>query len=217
MVQDEYYKSGQYDPDPRRSLVWREIIRFLSPYIPEGSVVVDLGAGYCDFINQVKASKKYAVDISPDLSNFAGAGVEKINSYAWDLSSIPSDSVDVVHESNLFEHFIDEELEKTMAEINRVLKVGGKFILIQPNYRLQPDRYFDDHTHRKIFTDSSLESFLIENGFKIVLKMPRFLPQEMKDSSSFIPNFILPLLIRTYIHLPFKPLAGQMLFVAEKI
>ena len=95
--QDEYYKSGQYDPDPKRPLVWREIIRFLYRYIPENSVVADLGAGYCDFINQIPASKKYAVDPSPELSNFAAKDVIKINQSAWDLYQIPNASVDVVH------------------------------------------------------------------------------------------------------------------------
>jgi SAM-dependent methyltransferase len=214
---DKYYKSGQYDPDPRRAVVWKEIIKFLLPYIPENSAVVDLGSGYCDFINQVKAVKKYAVDHSPALSDFAEENVEKINSSAWDISAIATVSIDVVHSSNLFEHFTDEELGQTMNEVRRILKSGGRLVLIQPNYWLSPGHYFDDHTHKKIFTDSSLESFLLENGFKIILKMPRFLPLEVKNSPSFLPHFLLPFLIRAYIHSPIKPFAGQMLFVAEKM
>src|SRR3989344_4107120 len=216
-TQDQYYKSGQYDPDRRRILVWKEIIKFESEYISEDGAVVDLGAGYCDFINQVKAAKKYAVDPSPELSNFANPSVTKINSPASDLSQIPDNSIDIVHTSNLFEHFDDQELGKVMGEVKRVLKMGGKLILMQPNFSLQPARYFDDHTHKKIFNDVSLESFLISHGFKIILKKPRFLPQEMKDSSYLIPYFILPLLVRLYIHSPIKPLAGQMLMISEKV
>jgi len=217
MSQDIYYKSGQYDFDSKRTLVWKEIIRFLSPYVPTNSVAVDLGAGYCDFINQIKSAKKYAVDYSPDLDKFAGKDVEKINNSVLDLSAIKSDSVDVVHASNLLEHFADDDLEKIVGEVKRILKKRGRFILIQPNFRLQPEKYFDDHTHKKIFTDSSIESFLIEKGFKIILKKSRFLPQEMKNNPSIIPQFLLPLLVRVYIHSPWKPLAGQMLFVAEKL
>ncbi len=213
---DKYYASGQYNPDPRREIAWREIIRFLRPYIPTDSTVVDLGAGYCDFINQVRAAKKYAVDYSPDLSKFAHADVEKINSRASDLSAIATETIDVVLSSNLFEHFSEEELAQTMSEVKRILKKGGRLILMGPNFRLQPGRYFDDHTHKKIFTDESLQSFLIENGFKIILKMPRFLPQEVKNSPSLLPNFLLPFIVRAYIHSPVKPFAGQMLFVGEK-
>lgn len=216
-TQDLYYSSGQYDFDPRRPIAWREIIRFLGKFIPTDGSVVDLGAGYCDFINQVKAAKKYAVDYSPNLSKFAKANVEKINSRSSDLSAISTDSIDLVLSSNLFEHFTEEELAQTMSEVKRVLKKGGKLILMGPNFRLQPGRYFDDHTHKKIFNDSSLGSFLLENDFKILLKMGKFLPQEVKNSPSVLPNFLLPFLIRFYIHSPWKPLAGQMLFVAEKI
>lgn len=215
--QDTYYKSGQYDPDPRRALVWKEIIRFLSPHISPNSTVADLGAGYCDFINQVKAAKKYAIDISPELSNFAGKDVIQINREGFNFYEISDESVDVIFASNFLEHFADNDLAKIMNEIKRMLKSKGKFILMQPNFRLQPEHYFDDHTHKKIFTDSSLESFLLENGFKIILKMPRFLPQEMKNSPSFIPHFFMPFLVRAYIHSPLKPFAGQMLFVAEKL
>ena len=215
--QDKYYKSGQYDPNPRRSLVGKEIIKFLSPYISLNFTVVDLGAGYCDFINQVGAAKKYAIDISPELSKFAGRDVIQINRQGFNFYEIPNESVDVVFASNFLEHFIDEELSKIMKEVKRILKKGGKLLLMQPNFRLQPERYFDDHTHKKIFTDSSLESFLLENGFKIILKMPCFLPQEMKNSPSFIPHFLMPFLVRLYLYFPWKPFAGQMLFVAEKL
>lgn len=214
---DNYYKSGQYDPDNRRKIVWNEIVRFLSPFIPSKAAVVDLGAGYCDFINSVEASKKYAVDHSPDLSKYAGKDVCKINKSAWELGEIDREMVDIIHASNLFEHFTEEELAKTMDEIKRILKIGGKIILIQPNFRFCADRYFDDHTHKKIFNDTSLESLLAENGFKIILKMARFLPLEMKSSPSLVPHSLLSLLVRVYIHFPIKPFAGQMLFVAEKI
>jgi hypothetical protein len=46
--------------------------------------------------------------------------------------------------------------------------------------------------------------------------MARFLPFSMRSNSSLIPNFLLPLVVRIYIHFPFKPFAGQMLFVTEK-
>jgi hypothetical protein len=87
---------------------------------------------------------------------------------------------------------------------------------MQPNYRLKPKNYFDDPTHKKVFTDESLEKFLLSNNFKILLKMSRFLPFSMRSNSSLIPNFLLPFIVRAYIYSPFKPFAGQMLFVAEK-
>lgn len=212
---DQYYKS-RYVFDKRRSLVWKEIVKFLSRYIPADSTVIDLGAGYCDFVNNVKAAKKYAVDTSPELANFASPETIKINAAAWDLKEIPSASVDVVHASNLFEHFSDEELEKVMKEVKRVLKPGGKLVLMQPNYRLASKNYFDDPTHKKVFSDAALESFLVSHDLKIVLKKARFLPFSMRSNSSIIPEFLLPFIVRAYILSPLKPFAGQMLFVSQK-
>lgn len=215
-MKDKYYES-RFTFNPSRSIVWKEIIRFIKKFVPQNATVVDLGAGYCDFINNINASRKYAVDISPELSLYAGEDVMQINRTGWDFYEILDGSVDILLASNFLEHFIDEDLEKIMKEVKRVLKKGGKLILMQPNYRLSYKNYFDDPTHKKVFSDASLESFLLSNDMKIVLKMPRFLPFSMRSNSSLIPNYLLPLIVRAYIHFPFKPFAGQMLFVAEKI
>ncbi len=210
---DPYYES-RFVYDPTRRVVWGEIVRHHSKFIPKDAVVVDLGAGYCDFINLVEAKKKYAVDTSPELSMYAQEGIEKINAVAWELSNIMSESVDVIHASNLFEHFTDDELAKVMSEVKRVLKNGGKLILMQPNYRLAYKTYFDDATHKKVFSDAALESFLVAHGMNIILKKPKFLPFSLRSRPGIIP--VQPWLIRAYINSPWKPFAGQMLFIVEK-
>lgn len=214
-MEDSYYKS-RYTFDPRRAVVWKEIVKFLQKFIPRDGAVIDLGAGYCDFINNISARIKYAVDISPELNKFANDNVVKINKEGWNFDGVSNLSIDAIHASNFLEHFTDEDLEKIMKEIDRVLKFKGRLILIQPNYRLSAKNYFDDPTHKKIFSDSSLESFLLSHGFKNLLKMARFLPFSMRSNSSLIPNFLLPFIVWAYIHSPIKPFAGQMLFVVEK-
>jgi SAM-dependent methyltransferase len=215
-MEDEYYKT-RYIFDSKRRLVWKEISRFLEKFFRGSQTIVDLGAGYCDFINNVSVQKRYAIDISPELPKYAGEGVIQINRAGWDLSEISDSSVDVVHASNFLEHFDDEEIKKIFKETKRMLKPGGKLILMQPNYRLCAKHYFDDPTHKKVFDDSSLESLLLAHDFKVILKKPRFLPFSMRSNSPFITTSLLPLIVRAYIHSPFKPFAGQMLFVAEKL
>jgi SAM-dependent methyltransferase len=131
------------------------------------------------------------------------------------MSKVVSNTVDVVFASNLFEHLTDVELETTMTEVKRVLKKGGRLILMQPNYRLAYKTYFDDHTHKKVFSDTSLETFLLSFDMEIELKKAKFLPFSLKSRPSIIPVF--PLLIRAYINSPIKPFAGQMLFVSKRI
>lgn len=210
---DPYYQS-RYTFDKDRTTVWKEIVRYLDPYLPKEGAVVDLGAGYCDFINNAPGKVRYAVDTSPDLSRYAGDTVIQINGTAWDMPSIADGSVDVVHASNLFEHFDDGELAKAFAEVRRVLKPGGALILLQPNYYYAYRGYFDDPTHKKVFSHESLNNMLMTEGFSVVLRKNRFLPFSMKSRPSLIP--VQPLIVRAYIHSPIKPGAGQMLFVARK-
>ena len=212
-MKDPYYKS-RYKWDKNRTVVWKEIVKYLSPFIFFDSTVLDLGAGYCDFINNVKARNKIALDQSPDFIDFASPEVNTIQSSVTSMKAIKNDSIDIVFASNLLEHLDDDELFQTMSEVKRVLRSGGRIILMQPNYRLSYKNYFDDPTHKKIFTDVSLASFLESHNFEIELVKPRFLPFSMNSRPSLIPIF--PLLIRAYLYSPFKPFAGQMLFVANK-
>ncbi len=209
---DSYYKS-RYVWNKDRAVVWKEIVSYLQSFLPEDGTVLDIGAGYCDFINNVNAKNRIALDYSPDFKQHANEGIKTIQSSATNMSEIQNNTVDVVFASNFFEHLSDEELSKTVAEVKRVLKKDGRLILMQPNYRLSYKNYFDDHTHKKIFSDISLRDFLISHDFKIELSRPKFLPFSLKSRPSIIPVF--PLLIRAYLHSPWKPFAGQMLFVAK--
>lgn len=212
-MEDNYYKS-RYVWNDDRKVVWKEIVSYLKEYIPENGTVLDIGAGYCDFINNVNSKEKIALDYSPDFKKYANSNVRTIQSSVTSMVELSNSSVNVVFASNLFEHLSDDELSKTMTEIKRVLKNDGVLILMQPNYRLSYKTYFDDHTHKKVFSDVSLETFLLSHNFKIEKKMARFLPFSLKSRPSFIP--VLPWIIKAYLHSPVKPFAGQMLFVARK-
>jgi SAM-dependent methyltransferase len=208
---DSYYQS-RYTPDTDRGVVWPEIVRFLRPYLAGVSTVLDLGAGYCDFINNVSVPNRIAVDLSPESRAFAAPGVTHITAPADDLSQVPDASLDVVFSSNLLEHLTDSQLSRAMKEIHRTLRSGGLFITMQPNYRLAYKTYFDDPTHQKVFSDVALRNFLLLHHFRIVEAWPRFLPFSLGSRPRAIP--ISPLVVRAYLHSPWKPFAGQMLFVA---
>lgn len=213
-MSDPYYTS-RYTWDKNRETVWREIVRFLNPYLNKAHTVVDLGAGYCDFINNISARKRIAIDISPDCAKYAGDGVEVFRTPVTKLSAIPDTTVDVVFASNLLEHLDDKELELLMSELKRVLVPGGQFIVMQPNYYYAYRTYFDDPTHKKVFSHESLKNFLIANGFMIEIMKEKFLPFSFKTKPSIIPIF--PFIVRMYLHSPWKPFAGQMLCISNKI
>jgi SAM-dependent methyltransferase len=116
-----------------------------------------------------------------------------------------------VFASNFFEHFTLEQGAEILAEVRRVLRPGGRFIAVQPNFRLEPRRYFDDYTHRTAYTDQGFADFLRASGFRVTHEEPRFTPFSMK---SRLP--VSETLVRLYLALPWRPLAGQFLVVAEK-
>ncbi|OIO52937.1 MAG: hypothetical protein AUJ11_00070 [Parcubacteria group bacterium CG1_02_44_65] len=209
-VKLNYYQT-RLSYSPEREAVWKEIVRYLSKFVDLNSAVLDLGAGYCSFINQVTAVKKSALDKDPEFIKFAHPDVQTIVGESGDLSMIQNASLDVVFSSNLFEHLSDSAISKTLDEVGRALKEGGRLIIIQPNFKYCSKEYFDDYTHVKIFTHESLKDLLLTHGFKIEHVEPRFIPFSMKDS---LPKW--SWLVFLYLNCPFRPFAGQMLVIANK-
>ena len=205
------YFSTRLQPDPRRTVLWRTLwdayFRFL---IRESDTVVDLGAGYCDFINVVRARARIAVDLWPGSRAHADPGVDVHLGSVTDLSWLPDASVDFAFASNVFEHLTQTELSNVLAQLRRKLSATGKLCLVQPNYRYCSREYFDDYTHVTVFSHISLQDFLVVNGFRILDCKPRFMPLTIK---SRLP--LHPLLIKAYLAMPFKPLGKQMLVLAE--
>lgn len=214
---DAYFKT-RFAFDARRDLVWKEVVRWIQDrYIPAGSRVIDLGAGYCNFINHVTgAAERHTVDLFTEGPKYAAPGVITHLHSATDLSFLPADSFDVAFASNLVEHLTRQELILTLHSIRRVLRKGGRLILMQPNFKYCSSTYFDDYTHIQIFTDASLYDFLEAYGYKVIRSLPRFMPVNMKSMLRLnLP--MLPLIVRAYLALPLKPLAGQMLMVSENL
>lgn len=215
MYTEQYFRTN-FVYDPRRSGIWKEVCNFFQPrFIPPDAKILDLGAGYCDFINNIEAKEKHAVDKFKDLGRYAARDVQIHIQPCTDLSIFEDNYLDVVFASNLFEHLERSEFYAALTEVHRVLKIGGKLICLQPNFRYCYREYFDDFTHVQIFTDRSLSEVLESFDFSIYRKFARFLPVNMKSKLRFPIPFV-HLILRTYLRSPIKPLAGQMLIVAQK-
>ncbi len=205
-------RSNKYQPYLKsRRNIWKEIVKFVQKDTGEIHTLVELGAGYCDFINQFPAKQKIGYDIRTEIVQFAGPEIDLRIENAVRLPGIRNNSVDLVFASNFMEHLAQEELDTLLPRILEVLTHRGMLILIQPNYRLCPEHYFDDETHQTIFSDKNIVPFLEEYGFRILKLIPGLLPFSMK---SRLPKC--PFLVRLYLKSPIKPLAGQMYVVAEK-
>jgi SAM-dependent methyltransferase len=208
----EEYFATRLPQDMRRERVWHHLTRYLQQYVPPGAAVLELGAGYCDFINRVGAGRRVAVDRSPSIQQRIGEGVEGISADALHyLREAEPEQFDFILASNFFEHFEWAALSEMIALIRRILRPSGRLAVLQPNFRLTPGRYFDDYTHRAIFTDVSLADWLRSAGFEIVTLVPRFLPLTIQSRAGGLA-WLIPL----YLRLPYRPLAGQMLAIARR-
>jgi SAM-dependent methyltransferase len=207
------YHTTYLKPDPAREVLWRVLAGYLSSLVPPDSHVLELGAGYCHWINNVEAARRVAVDQWKDFPKHAAAGVEPlILDASQHLTTLAPHQFDVVLASNFLEHFELSVAERIVTDVFALLRPRGRFILIQPNFRYAWRRYFDDYTHRAVFTDISLCGLLRSVGFDIEISRGKFLPYSMREKGFLVA----PWLIRAYLYSPIKPLAGQMLVVGRK-
>jgi ubiquinone/menaquinone biosynthesis C-methylase UbiE len=210
MVKKTYFNT-RFSFNAKRDKVWKYICGYLQRFIPENSKVLDIGCGYFNFINNIKAAQKHALDNAQQVVNFASKDVIFHLGSTSEMKDIASDYFNIIFASNILEHLSAEELKAAISQIKRVLKKDGKIIIIQPNFKYSYKVYFDDHTHKQIFTDESLCNLLEENGFVIFRAFPRFLPFSMNSNFPKIG-----FLIWLYLRSPLRPFAGQMLIIAKK-
>lgn len=183
---------------------------FFQRYVPPDATVLDLGAGYCEFINHIQGARRFAVDGNADVVHCAAPGVEAHCGAADRLDWLADGSVDVVFASNFFEHLPDSAaLLRVLGEARRVLRRGGRLLILQPNIRYAYREYWDFLDHHLALSHVSMAEALGLAGFRILELRPRFLPFSTKSA---LPQW--PILVRLYLRLPLaQRLLGKQMFV----
>src|SRR5690349_12841900 len=199
------YHDTRFAFDRRREVLWKTLYQsYFRKLIGSGDCVLELGAGYGHFINQVRCRRRIAIDHWPGFVKYIDPAIEAKVTRVDDLSFLDDLSVDFILASNLFEHLTQTEFATVLSQLKRKLRPGGTLNILQPNYRAAYREYFDDYTHVAVYSDRSLSDFLEAQRYRIVECHPRFLPLTIK---SRLP--VSPLLIRMYLRLPFKPKIGR--------
>jgi ubiquinone/menaquinone biosynthesis C-methylase UbiE len=205
-----YYRT-RFAPDPRREILWQSLVQYhFSKLIRPTDCVLELGAGYGHFINNVTAARKLALDVWEDFAHCLNPGIDAHVGPVDDLHWVPDNSVDFVFASNLFEHVPQIAFTSVLEQLTRKLKPGGTINLLQPNYRYAYREYFDDYTHVTVYSDISLCDFLSANNYEVIENQPRFMPLTIKSRFR-----VSPLLIRAYLMSPVKPMGKQMFIRAR--
>ena len=210
----QIYRKRFAGQDEHRQRVWRVLVAYFARWIPKNATVLDLGCGYCEFINQVEAAKKYAMDLNPDVANRAAPGVQILQANCSEIWAIPAETLDGVFTSNFFEHLPTKAgLERTLIEAHRCLKRGGRLIALGPNIKYLPGEYWDFFDHYLPLTELSLAEVLEKCGFQVEARIGRFLPYTMSHGPKY-PIWCL----RAYLAFPlmWRFFGRQFLVVARK-
>lgn len=205
------HRFTERDLETKREM-WQVLAkRVFQQYLPPAGTVVDLGAGNCELVNSLVAARRVAVDLNPDTIECAEAGVEVLLTPSEDLSSLDNESVDAVFTSNFFEHLPNKNaLLRTLEEAHRILRPGGRIVVLMPNIRYLPGRYWDYFDHHLPLTHLSLSEGLELAGFEVQRVVPRFLPYTVKDSPFRVSAFM----VRAYLAMPIVwPILGRQMLV----
>jgi SAM-dependent methyltransferase len=197
-----------------RNTVWKILTsQYFSRWIKPTDTVLDLGCGYAEFINNVQAQKKYAMDLNPSARDYISAEVQLLEQDCSQPWPLPDNSLDIVFTSNFFEHLpTKQSLQTTLAEAFRCLKPTGHLIALGPNIKFLPGRYWDFFDHYLALTELSLAEAMKMVGYQTEATA-QFLPYTMSQGSQ-PPLWTLKL----YLRLPFlwKTFGHQFLVVGKK-
>jgi SAM-dependent methyltransferase len=198
-----------------RIRVWQVLTsHFFSRWISKSGSVLELGCGYCEFINQIDAAKKYGMDLNPNSGRNTASDVAFLQQDCSSPWPVAPGALDTVFTSNFFEHLPTKtHLEETLRQAWLCLKPGGRLIAMGPNIKYVPGSYWDFFDHYLPLTELSLAEVLEKCGFEIESNTARFLPYTMSDGAEY-PMWTLKL----YLALPmiWRFFGKQFLVVARK-
>lgn len=146
-----------------------QLARYLISRFHMGGVILDSGSGRGDFARAFakEGLHTWAIDGSNYKKEY-DRGVHYIGGFDLEAGVLPFDDnkFDVVFSKSVLEHI--HKPEKYLSEILRVLKPGGLFIVMVPDWYTQMYIYYDDFSHVQPYTKKGVEDTLKIFGFRNV-------------------------------------------------
>ena len=127
----------------------------------KGDKILDIACSTGNFIAQ---DPKNIIGIDIDEDSVKIAKKRGFNAIAHDVAKklpFKNNSIENIHCRHLLEHL--EEPLPFMRELFRILKKGGRVVLLTDR---MTDHFWDDYTHKKPFTQKSLEQLAYDAGFR---------------------------------------------------
>lgn len=188
----------------KKNNMWKILCTsFFQKYIDKNAVIVDVAAGYCEFINNIDAREKIAIDMNPDVKKFASKDVKVIEANVFDMDKyLEKGKVNVFFVSNFLEHLDSKEsIIRLVRLMKELLACGGRILVLQPNIRFAKGKYWDFIDHKMALTEKALIETADMCGLKVEKCITRFLPYTTKSA---LPKT--GWIIKMYLYL--MPLSG---------
>ena len=206
--------------DKTRHETWKLLCRlFFQQFVKPSDTILDIGAGDGDFLKNIVAAKKIAVDINPNVKKLTEFGIDVFQIQATEMESKLGIPIDVIMMSNFLEHLPNKQLViEILTESKKILKPGGKLMILQPNIRYTGAAYWDYIDHHIALTERSLCEALDIAGFVVEKVIPRFIPYSVKSKCGAIVGHMgLSFLIPLYLKLPvlWRFFGGQTFVLAR--
>lgn len=200
----------------KKAAIWAGLAPFFAKRFPERTrAILEIGAGEGEFLDHAQAERRVAIDLNPAVERLRARGIEAVAGDATRLfDHFDNGTFDVVFCSNVLEHLYDkDQVHLVFREVRHVLRPGGRFIILQPNFRYVGASYYDFIDHRLELTAESVVEALEVGEFQVRECLPRFLPYTTKSRLSRF-YWLVPL----YVRLPFlwRIFGAQAFIVAEK-
>ncbi len=127
--------------------------------------MLEIGCGRGEFLESFQ--KEGLICQGVDLSDYCAKNKKDLKVACLDLSkeNLPYEDnyFDVVYHKSLLEHFWSPD--KIMKETQRILKPGGKVIILTPDWVSQMKIFYEDFTHCRPYTAQALRDLLQIYGF----------------------------------------------------
>jgi len=140
--------------------------RFLKDKVPNECKILDVGCSvgtWLDCFSESGDYQLYGTDIRDE--NIKNATFEACNLESEKLP-FEDDMFDFVFSKSVAEHV--KNTDNILSEVKRVLKPGGIFVCMVPDWKSQMSIYWDDYTHVKPFTQKGLRDALMIHGYSDV-------------------------------------------------
>lgn len=160
--------------------------------IKPGQKFLELGCGRGDFLKEFQklGLDCYGVDRDADSQKFSPNIPIALCDLAEDKLPYPDGFFDVVYHKSVLEHVLSPD--KLIKETKRVLKKGGKALILTPDWQSCMSVFFEDFTHVHPYDAVAVRDLLKIYGFKDVkVELLQQLPMTWRFPATKLATFMM--------------------------